>query len=67
MNYELKVGHPLRSDVYLVDVDPGGAGPSQGGGECEEGDGEDVITAGVADRYEEQRRQRQSCRETSWS
>lgn len=58
--------HLLRSDVYLVDVDSSCAGPSKGRGECEEGDGEDVVAAGVTDGREENCRQHQTCGEMSW-
>lgn len=54
-------GDPLGGDVDLVDVDSGGAGPSQAGGEREEGDGEDVAASGVADGDKEDRRQHQAC------
>lgn len=57
--------HPPRSDVDLVHEDSGGAEPSCGGGEREEGDGEDVVAAGVNHSHEESRRQQQTCREDS--
>lgn len=50
-----------RSDVYLVDEDSGGAGPSDGCGEREEGDGQDVAAAGVAHSDEETSRRQRTC------
>lgn len=45
--------HPPRSDVHLVDEDSTAGEPSEGGGECEEGDGEDVVAADEAHSHQE--------------
>lgn len=54
------------SDVDLVDEDTRGGDPSHGRGEREEGDGEDVVAAGVTHRHQEAGGQHQTCRETRW-
>lgn len=55
--------HPPGGDVDLVDEDSGGAHPSCGRGQSEEGDGEDVAAAGVTDGNEEGCRQHAPCTE----
>lgn len=57
------VQHPPRGNVYLVHVDPAAGDPSYAGGECEEGDDQDVVAANINHSHEEGCRRQQSCRE----
>lgn len=47
----------------MVDEDSRGTEPAYGCGECEEGDGGDVATAGVTHSHEESCTWQQTCRE----
>lgn len=47
----------------MVHVDPAAGDPSYAGGECEEGDDQDVVAANINHSHEEGCRRQQSCRE----
>lgn len=55
--------HPPRSNVYLVDEDATAGDPSNGGRECEEDDGEDVVAAHVTHSHEERSTRQHTCKQ----